>query len=118
MSEELFDEDFDDDLDDEDFDDEDSDGVTFSVSEVAATVNDVLGEAFDRGIWVWGEITGLSVKGGHTYFTLVEATKSGGKAQLSVNLWAGVMTKLRPVLKRSGVTLENGVKVRVFGSLD
>lgn len=118
MSEELFDEDFDDDVDDEDFDDEDSDGVTFSVSEVAATVNDVLGEAFDRGIWVWGEITGLSVKGGHTYFTLVEATKSGGKAQLSVNLWAGVMTKLRPILKRSGVTLENGVKVRVFGSLD
>ncbi len=114
MADDLFDED--DDWEDELDDDEPS--TTFSVSEVANTINDVLGEAFDRGIWVWGEVTGLSTKNGHTYFSLVEATPSGGKAQLSVNLWAGVMTKLRPVLKRSGVTLENGVKVRVFGSLD
>lgn len=113
MADDLFDDDeWDDDVDDEE------PGTTFSVSEVADTINDVLGEAFDRGIWVWGEITGLSTKNGHTYFSLVEATPSGGKAQLSVNLWAGVMTKLRPLLKRSGVTLENGVKVRVFGSLD
>ena len=112
MSDELFDDEFDEEVED------DSDGTTFSVSEVADSINDVLGEAFDRGIWVWGEITGLSVKNGHTYFSLVEATPSGGKAQLSVNLWAGVMTKLRPVLKRSGVSLENGIKVRVFGSLD
>ena len=114
MADDLFDEDeeWDDDVED------DEPGTTFSVSEVADTINDVLGEAFDRGIWVWGEITGLSTKNGHTYFSLVEATSSGGKAQLSVNLWAGVMTKLRPLLKRSGVTLENGVKVRVFGSLD
>ena len=113
MADDLFD---DDEWDDDIADDEP--GTTFSVSEVADTINDVLGEAFDRGIWVWGEITGLSTKNGHTYFSLVEATPSGGKAQLSVNLWAGVMTKLRPLLKRSGVTLENGVKVRVFGSLD
>lgn len=113
MADDLFDDDeWDDDVDDEE------PGTTFSVSEVADTINDVLGETFDRGIWVWGEITGLSTKNGHTYFSLVEATPSGGKAQLSVNLWAGVMTKLRPLLKRSGVTLENGVKVRVFGSLD
>jgi len=114
MADDLFDEDeeWDDDVED------DEPGTTYSVSEVADTINDVLGEAFDRGIWVWGEITGLSTKNGHTYFSLVEATSSGGKAQLSVNLWAGVMTKLRPLLKRSGVTLENGVKVRVFGSLD
>lgn len=114
MTDDFFDED--EDLDDDVEDDEP--GTTYSVSEVADTINDVLGEAFDRGIWVWGEITGLSTKNGHTYFSLAEATSSGGKAQLSVNLWAGVMTKLRPLLKRSGVTLENGVKVRVFGSLD
>lgn len=117
MTDDLFDDDDpEDDEGDDEFDDEPS--TTYSVSEVAETINEVLGEEFDRGIWVWGEITGLSTKNGHTYFSLVEATPAGGKAQLSVNLWAGVMTKLRPVLKRSGVVLENGIKVRVFGSLD
>ena len=117
MTDDLFDDDDpEDDEEDVEFDDEPS--TTYSVSEVAETINEVLGEEFDRGIWVWGEITGLSTKNGHTYFSLVEATPAGGKAQLSVNLWAGVMTRLRPVLKRSGVVLENGIKVRVFGSLD
>lgn len=110
--------DFDDDFDDEVDDEVESDDTTFSVSEVAAAVNDVLHDYFEAGVWVWGEVSGLSTRNGHTYFTLVEETAPGKKAQLSVNLWQGVMTRLRPKLRASGVTLENGVRVRVFGELD
>lgn len=95
-----------------------SDVETYSVSELADTINGVLEDSFSEGLWVWGEITGLSVKGGHTYFTLVEQTKSGKKAQLNVNLWRGEFEKIRPLLRKSGVTLENGLRVRVFGELD
>lgn len=116
--------DFDDDeFDHDEFDDDLDDGdpieaVTYSVSELAGAINDMLEESFDEGVWVWGEITGLSVKGGHTYFTLVEQTSSGKKSQLNVNLWRGEFEKIRPLLRKSGVTLENGLRVRVFGELD
>lgn len=110
--------DFDDDFDEEVDDLDGSDDATFSVSEVAAAVNDVLHDYFEAGVWVWGEVSGLSTRNGHTYFTLVEETAPGKKAQLSVNLWQGVMTRLRPKLRASGVTLENGVRVRIFGELD
>lgn len=108
---------FDDDIDDES-DDDRTESVTYSVSELADAINGVLEDSFDDGLWVWGEITGLSVKGGHTYFTLVEQTASGKKAQLNVNLWRGEHDKIRPLLRKSGVTLENGLRVRVFGELD
>lgn len=116
------DDEFDDDVDDEFGADEDDgdpiDVVTYSVSELAGAINDVLEESFDDGVWVWGEITGLSVKGGHTYFTLVEQTSNGKRSQLNVNLWRGEFEKIRPLLRKSGVTLENGLRVRVYGELD
>lgn len=111
----------DDEFDEDEFGDDtdgSSDVETYSVSELADTINGVLEDSFGEGLWVWGEITGLSVKGGHTYFTLVEQTKSGKKAQLNVNLWRGEFEKIRPLLRKSGVTLENGLRVRVFGELD
>lgn len=97
-----------------------SDAPTFSISELVDVINVTLEETFERGFWVWGEITGLSVKNRHTYFTLVEQDDSGSgkKAQLNVNLWAGDAMKLRPVLVKSGLELANGVKVRIFGSLN
>lgn len=93
---------------------------TFSISELVDVINATLDETFERGFWVWGEITGLSVKNRHTYFTLVEQDDSGSgkRAQLSVNLWAGDAMKLRPVLVKSGLELVNGVKVRIYGSLN
>lgn len=117
----MTDDDFDDEAsDDEEFDEDDdqSPDTTFSVSEIAAAVNDVLHDYFEAGVWVWGEISGLSTRNGHSYFTLVEETEPGKKAQLNVNLWQGVMTRLRPKLRSSGVTLENGIRVRLFGELD
>jgi exodeoxyribonuclease VII large subunit len=93
---------------------------TFSISEIVDVINATLDDTFERGFWVWGEISGLSVKNRHTYFTLVEQDDSGSgkRAQLSVNLWAGDAMKLRPVLMKSGLELVNGVKVRIFGSLN
>ena len=93
---------------------------TFSISELVDVINATLDDTFERGFWVWGEITGLSVKNRHTYFTLVEQDDggSGKRAQLSVNLWAGDAMKLRPVLVKSGLELVNGVKVRIYGSLN
>ena len=123
MARDDFDDSFDvDEIDDEFDDDTDGgdpiDAVTYSVSELAGAINDALEDSFDDGVWVWGEITGLSVKGGHTYFTLVEQTSNGKRSQLNVNLWRGELDKIRPLLRKSGVTLENGLRVRVFGELD
>lgn len=93
---------------------------TFSISELVDAINATLDATFERGFWVWGEITGLSVKNRHTYFTLVEQDDSGSgkRSQLSVNLWAGDSMKLRPLLAKSGLELVNGVKVRIYGSLN
>jgi exodeoxyribonuclease VII large subunit len=125
MPRDDFDADFDADFDDDGIDTGEIDdgvdpieSVTYSVSELAGAINDVLEDSFDDGVWVWGEITGLSVKGGHTYFTLVEQTNNGKRSQLNVNLWRGEFEKIRPLLRKSGVTLENGLRVRVFGELD
>ncbi|MGA0878117.1 MAG: exodeoxyribonuclease VII large subunit [Ilumatobacteraceae bacterium] len=97
-----------------------ADAPTFSISELVDEINETLESTFDEGIWVWGEISGLSEKNRHTYFTLVEQEEGGGgkRAQLNVNLWAGDMVKIRPVLKKAGMELANGIKVRIYGTLN
>ncbi|MEI7507590.1 MAG: exodeoxyribonuclease VII large subunit, partial [Actinomycetes bacterium] len=118
MPNDFDDDDLEDDLDE--FEDEFDNEVllTYSISELADAINEVLNDNFDAGLWVWGEISGLSKKGPHTYFTLVEQTPDGKRNQLNVNLWGGEMTKMRPILMKSGLDLVNGVKVRIYGSLD
>jgi exodeoxyribonuclease VII large subunit len=118
MPSDFDDDDLEDDLDE--FEDEFDNEVllTYSISELADAINEVLNDNFDSGLWVWGEISGLSKKGPHTYFTLVEQTPDGKRNQLNVNLWGGEMTKMRPILMKSGLDLVNGVKVRIYGNLD
>ena len=118
LDDEFDDGEFDDEFDDDDELDDDEGPQSFSVSELADAVNDALTEAFGEGVWVWGEITGLSFKAPHTYFTLVEQLPKGKKAQLSVNLWGGEMVKLRSTLVKNGLELANGIRVRVYGDLD
>ncbi len=93
------------------------DEPTYTVRELAEAVNLVLGRAFDEGVWVRGEIQGLQQRGGHTYFALVEDSPEG-KATMSVSLFAGVAARLRPVLARHRMRLENGLTVRIGGVLD
>ncbi|MGA0262251.1 MAG: exodeoxyribonuclease VII large subunit, partial [Ilumatobacteraceae bacterium] len=64
MSVDEFDDEWDDEFVVDDVDDQTSEASTYSVSELAGTINDVLEESFDDGVWVWGEITGISNKGG------------------------------------------------------
>lgn len=119
MSDEL-----DDELDEFDdvFADEEIDGPggvrTYSIAELAEEINDVLSDYFDEGLWVWGEISGISTKNGNTYFSLVDADDGGRKVQVNVNLWKRDLLKMQSTLVKSGLALNNGIKVRIFGELD
>lgn len=91
---------------------------TYRVSELADAVNQVLRRGFRDGVWVRGEIEGLQRRGnGHLYFNLSEET-DGGKATVAVALFANVAVRLRALLNRHRLRLENGLRVRIHGSLD
>jgi exodeoxyribonuclease VII large subunit len=90
---------------------------TYSVGELADAVNAALKNRFGDGIWVRGEIQGYSERGPHAYFRIVEASDNG-KAVLDVSLFANIRVRLRPLLQKHRLQLAEGMKVRVFGSLD
>ena len=96
---------------------DDATNPTYTVGELADAINDQLRRGFDDGVWVRGEIDGLSNRGPHTYFSLVE-NGDDGKAVLNVQLFAPMKRRLRPILKRNRLELRNGMKVRIFGHLD
>lgn len=95
------------------------DGIehTYSVGELADAVNATLKGRFGNGVWVRGEIQGYSERGPHAYFRIVEAGDNG-KAVLDVSLFANIRVRLRPLLLKHRLQLAEGMKVRVFGSLD
>lgn len=112
--------DIDDDLDDEfdDVDEEEALPDTLTVSQLIEEVNGALTGRFGRGVWVTGEIKGYRPAAGkHLYFDLVEE-RNGQRAVISVAFFLGVQTRLRPKLARANLELADGVKVRIFGSLD
>jgi exodeoxyribonuclease VII large subunit len=91
---------------------------TYRVSELADAVNQVLKRGFRDGIWVRGEIEGLQRRGnGHLYFNLSEESDTG-KATVPVALFANVAVRLRALLNRHRLRLENGLRVRIHGTLD
>lgn len=90
---------------------------TYSVGELADAVNGALRNRFGDGVWIRGEIQGYSERGPHAYFRLVESNDTG-KAVLDVSLFANTRVRLRPLLQKHRLQLAEGMKVRVFGSLD
>jgi len=90
---------------------------TYGVAELAEAINAQLRRGFTDGVWVRGEINGLSDRGPHTYFSLVEQADEG-KAVLNVQLFAPAKRRLRAILERNRLELRNGMKVRIFGHLD
>jgi len=111
---------FDDEFDDLDDDDVEEDALpdTLTVSQLINEVNGALSGRFGRGVWVTGEIKGYRPAAGrHLYFDLVEE-RNGQRAVISVAFFLGVQTRLRPKLARANLELADGVKVRIFGSLD
>lgn len=96
---------------------DDAGNPTFSVSELAEAINIQMRRGFSDGVWVRGEIDGLRPSGAHRYFSLVEHTESG-KAVLNVSLFAPMLARLTPLLRKNRLDLSNGMKVRIFGALD
>jgi len=93
---------------------------TYSVGELADAINDALRRGFSDGVWVRGEITGWSDRGKHAYFTLADDSgeHGRGKAVVNVQFFANARMRLRPVLKKHRLQLNDGMKVRIFGYLD
>lgn len=96
---------------------DDAANPTYTVGELAEAINAELRRGFRDGVWVLGEIDGLSNRGPHTYFSLIERT-DGDKAVLNVQLFAPAKRNLTPLLRKNRLELRNGMKVRIFGHLD
>ena len=90
---------------------------TLTVRELAEAINGALRRGFFEGVWVRGEIQGLSERNGHLYFSLADDGDEG-KATIAVSLFANVRLKLRPLLQRHRLRLADGIKVRIHGYPD
>ena len=96
----------------------DADGVvTYTVGELTGAINSALRDAFGGGVWVVGEISGLTVRGPHTYFSLVEEV-DGEKASMNVQFFAYAKKALRPLLAQHRLELTDGTRIRIKGTLD
>ncbi|MDQ3468856.1 MAG: exodeoxyribonuclease VII large subunit, partial [Actinomycetota bacterium] len=91
---------------------------TFTVCELADTLNRTLRRTFTDGVWVRGEIQEWrEANGGHAYLTLADDTP-GQKGVLRVQFFAPARARLRPLLAKHRLRLAVGMKVRIFGHLD
>ena len=90
---------------------------TFSVCELADAINRQFRRSFSDGVWVRGEINGLTRRGPHVYFALIE-DGDAGKGKVDVQLFAPAIKRLTPLLKRNRLDLSDGMKVRIHGHLD
>jgi exodeoxyribonuclease VII large subunit len=92
---------------------EDLPDPTFSVTELAEAIDQVLRRGFRDGAWVRGEIEGMQQRpNGHMYFSLAERGAEGN-ATLPVVLFAGTLARMRGMLAKHRMRLGNGVAVRV-----
>ena len=92
--------------------------ATYTVGDLIDSINGALRKRFSDGVWVRGEIQGWNGKGPHAYFKLVGDCPDGTKASLNVSLFAPQRNRLRPLLERHRLRLDDGVTVRVFGRLE
>ncbi len=102
-----------------------SEPMTFTVAELANRIKQVLSDAFGDELWVEGEIRNLSrARSGHMYFDLVEPDSDNGsgkqpEASISVALFRFNRERVEETLRRQGgMTMEDGMKVRIQGKLD
>lgn len=102
-----------------DLDYDDGSDPTFTVGELAEAIKAVLKKGFFDGVWVRGEIQGLQQRSnGHVYFNLTERGEGGGQSTVAVALWAGTLARLRGLLAKHRMRLENGLQVRIHARLD
>jgi exodeoxyribonuclease VII large subunit len=94
---------------------------TYSVSELAEVLGNVVHRAFPEEIWVRGEIHDISrPPSGHVYFQLVEGRGTATAASLPVILSARSKGRINESLKRAGggVRMVDGTEVRIRGRMD
>ncbi len=97
---------------------------TLTVSELGDVVRLALEAAMPYGIWVEGEIRGISrSRNGHVYFDLVEPAESSGEpplATIPVVLFRESRDRVNRVLKRHGdpIRMTDGVRIRIQGVVD
>jgi|CXWL01.1.fsa_nt_gi exodeoxyribonuclease VII large subunit len=103
-----------------DLDVDDGGTPTYTVAELGEAINGALRRSFSDGVWVSGEIQGWNKSSaGHIYFNLVETVEhTGAKATLRVAFFAGAQHGPRDRFRRAGLKLGEGLRVRVFGTLD
>ena len=87
------------------------------VRQFIGTVNQAMKSRFAPGVWVHGEIESWSHRTQHAYFQLVERDDKG-TATIHVSLFANNLRKIEPLLKQHRLTLQDGVKVKVYGVPD
>lgn len=99
---------------------DDPSNPTFSVAELAEAINAALRRRFEDGIWVRGEIQGWNKSAaGHIYFSLVDIDgDTGARATVRVAFFAGAQRGPRERFRRAGLKLGDGLRVRIFGTLD
>ncbi|MCP5027367.1 MAG: exodeoxyribonuclease VII large subunit [Actinomycetia bacterium] len=93
--------------------------TTWGVSELIATVNELLEGYFPDEVWVQGEIRNLNrSRAGHVYFDLVEPDGDNGRpaATIPVALFARDKFVVNAVLKKSGsMRMTDGIELRIRG---
>ena len=97
---------------------------TLTVSELGIVVRAALEQAMPYGVWVEGEIQGISrSRNGHVYFDLVESAEVAGAAPVAtvpVVLFRDARDRVNRLLKRHGdpIRMTDGVQIRIQGMVD
>ncbi len=100
------------------------DDTTLTVSELGALVRTALEQAMPYGVWVEGEISGITrSRSGHVYFDLIEPADTPGEAPLAtvpVVLFRENRDRVNRLLKRHGdpIRMSDGVRIRIQGMVD
>ena len=87
----------------------------YSLSELAALVQDALAPLSESTFWVRAEIASLTTRGGHAYFELVEKATSGLQAaKMRATCWVNLYPMLAAFfLEETGQALQAGMQVLV-----
>ena len=97
---------------------------TLTVSELMDALNAALKAVMPYGVWVAGEISGITrPKSGHVYFDLVESSDTPGappRAKVHVALLSRTKAGVNATIRRHGnaIRMTGGVQVRIRGRLD
>jgi len=97
---------------------------TLTVSELGIVIRAALEQAMPYGVWVEGEIQGISrSRNGHVYFDLIEPADTSGQAPVAtmpVVLFRDNRDRVNRLLKRHGdpIRMTDGVRIRIQGMAD